>query len=373
MKHPAIGAGLVIVGLLGSPFTSYSQSYEEFAKQQRQQYQDFAAAYVADYNAYKNKLLAQWGTATELPSKTAYVAYDEKLEQKTVVDFANDEIRIELLEPAVDVDTSAVVSKVLEQLASNSVAEVAKKDPLLKSVPINDEQPLLASWAPKMSVEQVTEAAQVSTEEVTAVVDKPATMKDASQKRVKRITLRLGDVSVFSRRAEPFRDEVEDVAAQTGVSEALILAIMQTESSFNPLAQSPIPAFGLMQIVPNSAGLDVNQRVFDKQQAPAVDTLFNPQQNIIYGGNYIKLLEQVYLRGITDPVSRRYCAIAAYNTGAGNVASVFHPQHKRVIGPAIAEINKLSADQVYSRLHSDLPYRETQAYLEKVTTALKAW
>ena len=174
----------------------------------------------------------------------------------------------------------------------------------------------------------------------------------------------------FLKRASPFVPSAIKMSEEYDVDKNLILAIAQTESSFNPLAQSPIPAFGLMQIVPNSAGLDVNKALNNKDLSPDASLLFQPKDNIGFGAGYLHLLDTRYLSGIKDEKSRLYCIIAAYNTGAGNVASVFHPQRRKVMTPAIDVINTLSPDQVYTRLVNNLPYNETRVYLKKVTKAL---
>lgn len=46
---------------------------------------------------------------------------------------------------------------------------------------------------------------------------------------------------------------VRQASRKYGVDESLILAIMQTESSFNPYAVSRSDALGLMQVVQHSA------------------------------------------------------------------------------------------------------------------------
>ncbi|MCS5932560.1 transglycosylase SLT domain-containing protein [Klebsiella pneumoniae subsp. pneumoniae] len=64
---------------------------------------------------------------------------------------------------------------------------------------------------------------------------------------------------------------VRQASRKYGVDESLILAIMQTESSFNPYAVSHADAMGLMQVVQHSAGRDVSApRVNPACQAAAI-------------------------------------------------------------------------------------------------------
>jgi len=66
-----------------------------------------------------------------------------------------------------------------------------------------------------------------------------------------------------------------------------------------------------------------------------------------------------------------YCTIAAYNTGAGNVAKTFIGN--RNINKAAITINKLTPKQVYTKLMSNLPYNETKKYLKKVNDRVAAY
>ncbi|MBY5992887.1 transglycosylase SLT domain-containing protein [Ferrimonas balearica] len=167
-------------------------------------------------------------------------------------------------------------------------------------------------------------------------------------------------------RARPFLDQAHAQAQQWQVEPELVLAIMQAESSFNPLARSHIPAFGLMQIVPASAGRDVRQTFYQSRQAPTAEELYRPEFNIRFGSAYLNILDKRYLKGVTDPQSRLYCVIAAYNTGAGNVAKAFNSDGSRRLSSALPRINALSPEAVYQHLVEHLPYDETRKYLTKV-------
>jgi membrane-bound lytic murein transglycosylase C len=142
---------------------------------------------------------------------------------------------------------------------------------------------------------------------------------------------------------------------------------METESHFNPRARSHVPAFGLMQLVPKSGGVDAYNYVYGEKKILAPEYFFQPDQNVELGTAYLDLLFRRYLRSITDEQSRLYCTIAAYNTGAGNVAKAF--TGKTSVGAAASLINALSAEEVYQHLIENLPYDETRNYLRKVRAA----
>jgi soluble lytic murein transglycosylase-like protein len=94
--------------------------------------------------------------------------------------------------------------------------------------------------------------------------------------------------------------EIRAAAAQFGVDEALVRAIVHAESAFNPNAVSHKGAQGLMQLIPATADR------FD------VADPFDPAQNIRGGVQYLAWL----LRRFDDNVT---LAAAGYNAGEGNV------------------------------------------------------
>lgn len=160
-----------------------------------------------------------------------------------------------------------------------------------------------------------------------------------------------------------YQADVMRQARRFNVEPALIYGIIQTESSFNPYAVSSAPAYGLMQIVPRTAGRDVHRLLHRRDGIPSKQTLFNPSRNIEYGTAYLSILFDRYLSGIRNRQSREYCVIAAYNTGSGNVLKAFDSNRQR----AVQKINRLSSQQVYRHLRQNLAYAEARRYLYKVT------
>ncbi|CAK9884257.1 MAG: Membrane-bound lytic murein transglycosylase C [Candidatus Erwinia impunctatus] len=172
----------------------------------------------------------------------------------------------------------------------------------------------------------------------------------------------------LDKRAHKYLPMVREAAARYGVDTSLILAIMQIESSFNPYAVSHADALGLMQVVQHTAGVDV-YRMKGKWGKPSRSYLLDPQNNIDAGTAYLSLLQGTYLAGISNPTSRRYAVITAYNGGAGSVLRVFSSDK----GQAFNKINALSPSEVYQTLTSNHPSAESRRYLYKVNNAQKGY
>jgi len=166
-------------------------------------------------------------------------------------------------------------------------------------------------------------------------------------------------------RAERYRPYVREYAQRHQVDPALVFAVMHTESCFNPRARSGAPAFGLMQLVPTSGARDAYRFVYGKDAVVDGNYLYDPEKNMELGTAYLHLLDARHLRAIRDPLSRQYCIIAAYNTGAGNVSRAFG--NTTSVGTAARTINTLEPPQVYAQLRARLPHQETRDYIQRVT------
>lgn len=115
---------------------------------------------------------------------------------------------------------------------------------------------------------------------------------------------------------------VREAAERHSVDPALVRAVIQTESNWNPGAYSRKGAGGLMQLIPTTA------------QRYGANDVFNPQQNIDAGVRHLKWLLERY-NGNLD------LALAAYNAGEGAV----------------------------DKAHGIPAFRETRNYVQKVQDA----
>jgi hypothetical protein len=169
-------------------------------------------------------------------------------------------------------------------------------------------------------------------------------------------------------RAQPYVRSVNEQARLRRIEPALVLAMMQTESNFNPRARSYASAMGLMQLVPTSGGREAYRFVYGRDRNPTSRELYDPDTNIALGVGYLHLLMYRHFGAVRDPKSRLYCTIAGYHTGPGNVARAF--VGRRDVGAAVARINRMAPAEVKRQLLRRLPYRSTRKYLGTVLSRM---
>ena len=121
-------------------------------------------------------------------------------------------------------------------------------------------------------------------------------------------------------RANRYREEVLKQANNFDLDPALVMATIQTESYFNPQAKSYIPAYGLMQLVPQSGARDAYHYIYNRDRFLTSHYLYNPQNNIKLGCAYLANLRYVYFKDINNSKNVPYCVISSYNGGIGTVA-----------------------------------------------------
>ena len=191
------------------------------------------------------------------------------------------------------------------------------------------------------------------------------TIKGEDNKERKVVKVQMALVSDnLSKNASLYKDYVSKNSNNFSIEEPLIFAVIEQESSFNPEAKSWVPAYGLMQLVPKSGGVDAYKYVYKREWIPTMSYLYVPHQNIELGTAYLRILMNQF-KNVTDPDCRRLCAIAGYNTGAGNVCRAF--TGKTVIKGAVEMINKMSYDELYDHLTKKLSTEEARKYVSGVS------
>jgi len=95
-----------------------------------------------------------------------------------------------------------------------------------------------------------------------------------------------------------YDDHIRDQQAYYGIPQALVRAVIRTESDYDPMVVSSAGAQGLMQLMPATA------------RAMGVTNVWDPRQNIMGGARYLQLL------------AKRYCRTPAIGSGPGETASL---------------------------------------------------
>jgi soluble lytic murein transglycosylase-like protein len=183
-----------------------------------------------------------------------------------------------------------------------------------------------SSFAPAASA-QIARTVDTSGRELFVNADPPSIAKSAAKPRK---TIYLPSESTFMGESHPAmtidRDGAEklvrEAAERHNVDPALVRAVIETESNWNPSAYSRKGAGGLMQLIPTTA------------QRYGANDVFNPQQNIDAGVRHLKGLLERYNGNLE-------LALAAYNAGEGAV----------------------------DRAHGIPAFRETRNYVQKVQDA----
>jgi membrane-bound lytic murein transglycosylase C len=151
----------------------------------------------------------------------------------------------------------------------------------------------------------------------------------------------------------------------------LIMAIIETESAFNPLARSRSNALGLMQIKADTAGRDYFSIIDGNNHTPSATYLYNPQNNVEVGTGYLSILADHYLAGIYHPQKLQYAIISSYNGGSGNLFKSLAKSGGRK--SAIDRINAMTVDEFYWFLTNRHIRLETRNYVKKVTARMKKY
>lgn len=144
----------------------------------------------------------------------------------------------------------------------------------------------------------------------------------------------------------PYARTVSEVAVEHGIDPLFVVAIMRTESHFDPRAVSPKGARGLMQLMPETAIWAAEQMnlPFDIEQ------IDDPRMNVRIAVWYLRHLIETF-------ESRMPPVIAAYNAGPGNVRRWLDE------GTWLGTLATIDS----------IPFPETRQYVQRVTDGYRLY
>lgn len=342
----------------------YDVNYEptnRFAKNLAQlpgQFEKDTAALDALISSFSGNIEKRWGSREiKVAGKSNYVKYIDNYLSRAEVNFQQGKIIVETVSPT-DPEghlKRAIVTTLLTpddpmnvDLFSSQEIELKGQPFLYNQVLDQDKQPIQWGWRANRFADYLI-ANQIKVKQV-----------DFKKAYYVEIPMVEDQIQI---RSYQYANIVQKASRKYDIPEDLIYAIIKTESSFNPYAVSWANAYGLMQVVPKTAGRDVYKLVKNKSGQPSPEYLFNPENNIDTGTAYFYILKNRYLKDVRNPTSLEYSMISAYNGGTGGVLNTFSRDRKR----AMSDLNSLQPNQVYWALTKKHPNSESRRYLEKVT------
>jgi len=341
------------------------QENEEIVRQNARYYGDIVKSAREYYSGFIGKI---WGDENvKLSGKKRFTQYSDDMNARESVDFEKGTVTIEMVADENEDVSPEVLQQRLDALKSESKSQAIGKDPVAAlSQKYMRKKGLIGDAPPADGGEKFVEGlVGKGRVEKGQIEEKRITTGDGKAKKIVSVTIPMvpNRLEVLATR---YRGTVEAYAQENRVPPSYIFGTIQTESYFNPLAVSHVPAYGLMQIVPTTAGVDAYEALYGKKRIVSPDFLYDEQNNIMMGSKYIQIIREQYLMGIENEESLTYCTATAYNAGIGSLIRSF-TGNKSDRSAAIAKINSMTPGQVYEHLRtSPALTEEARNYVQKM-------
>jgi membrane-bound lytic murein transglycosylase C len=343
--------------------SGYKPALASDTKTLQAQLEQLRQKFAQEVATLREKAQKRWGQGAKVADRTVYVKYSQGYNSRVVTDFDHGILTVEsrdTKDPKGGL-RSAIIAALLTGSDPAAVDLFSDKEVVLDPA----RRPYLYGLIHDNRGKSITTRKEAE-EYATFLLANRAKSRPVPADEGGGIAwfVNLAMVKNFEARgAEHYRSSVDKYAAQYHVSASLVLAIMRTESNFNPFAVSGAPAYGLMQLVPTSGGRAALKRVSGVDQTPTTDYLLDPEHNIELGAAYLSVLNNEEFNAVANQSSRDYCVIAAYNTGPHNVTRVFAKERNA----ALSTINGEQPAELFERLRTGLQMQETRDYVVKVT------
>jgi len=304
----------------------------------------------------KREIEQKWDQALRSTRKE-WVEYSPGNDTRSIVNFEEGTVEVTALVPVTPKEkprseaatVAAAQDEIIRQFERLLAEQAEGKQPLLgRQVQSRTGKPVDRQNARPFLQQEVLPATRVD--------DKPVESRDGMT-RVK-VTAKVKMApDHLKKRAQQYVEVVAAYAKRHQLDPRLVFAVIHTESYFNPKAQSHIPAYGLMQLVPRAAARDAYNFVYKDDKVLDDVYLFQATPNVELGTAYLYILKNQIFADLQEGEKKNYLVICAYNWGPGNI-------RKKIIKSF--RIQDLTDGQLFTLLTEKTP-EETSNYLKRVT------
>jgi len=332
---------------------------------------DTASSYYQDF------LCKKWGVENvKLSNKTTFTQYSKNMNSRESIDFKNGIINIEIISDKNNTISPKIFNKTITNLSKETIAESLLKDPVAQlEKKYLEKKNIIKPYILKTKTPYLNGFIQNKIIKKEDIKEKELVLENGKKRFIKYIKIPMVP-NYLEKMALKYKKFVLQKSKLYNVEPSVVFATIQTESYFNPLAKSHVPAYGLMQIVPTTAGIDAYYALYKIKKILSPAYLYDEHNNITLGTKYIQIIRDNYLRGVKDEKSKLYCAAISYNAGIGSlIYALTGSKKKRKL--AIKMINSMKAKQLYKHLRTSTRLtHEARNYLKKILDRKKnylAW
>lgn len=316
--------------------------------------------------ALDDTLIREW---SDLDGHEVYVHAFSSFHQNLSQRIKNDPADFELIEASGNIDSEQLIRLVAEGQIELTVSD--ENVAMLNSTyhpdidvefALSESEPI--AWAVRKDADSLLVAMNKWIENRSSQRRIAYTYKkyfEASKDQHARVSSPFSSLS--GKRISEFDPAIQRYSGDIKWDWKLLAAMIYQESRFNPDARSWAGAFGLMQLMPNTA------------KRFGIDTTDTREENIRAGVAYIKYLENFWRNRIHDPQERVKFILASYNVGPGHVQDAqriaqYLGKNPYIWDNNVAEGLLLKSDQTYLALdgvkHGYCRGKEPYEYVKSV-------
>lgn len=351
---------------------------QEQAKQQR--YMETESKARANYynqqdslfTQYKDQIEKLWNEFRE-STPQEWVSYNSDFSGRSRVNFENDKIEVEAVveKPDKVVDEKNQELKAKDTLKKQIVSILKEKDKITNEPILKDQ--VTTSNKKVIKQNDVEEVAEQLVEN-----SKKVTFKNKEGKTLIKYEISLNLIpNNIKIRVDQYKPTIEKLCKKYDIDPSLALAIIHSESFFNPKAYNRHGnAYGMMQIVPKYAGLTMNNYIFKKNRKPNASQLYDPAINLEMGIGYLRWLADNKWDKVTNRTNQMYCMICSYNGGPGSVYKAMTGRMTKIGDkwePMFVDLSTMDSQELLKKLKKDIPFDETRKYIVNVTEKMNKY